>query len=517
MKHNKVPYIIALAAGAMLTYGCSKSFLEAQPKGTDLENSYYGDATEAMNGLTAIYDVVGYQASDFVTKIGTFDAASDDQLAGGGGANDVTALQVMSNYTLTPATGPQGDLWKEFYSGVYRANVLLGKLPNINMDAGQKARFIAEAKALRAYFNFDLVRIFKNVPLLLRPVTTDSIYLITQAAPADVYAQVEADLKDAIAETNLPDQVNVSTDGGRLTKGAVHALLGKVYLYEQKWADAAAELAIVNGTTPGQTNATYGYKLLDNYADLWTSVNTQKFNSESIMEIAFTSTSAGTWDCISCTEGNLLNIMTGPRNYVAKTSAAPGYYSGYSFLVVTPDLYNAIHFDPRYHATIANLDSLQSSGIASYSPGYNNTGYFLNKFIGYTANQTKGGGNVELNFPQNEYEIRLADTYLMEAEALIKSGQPGTAGSRAYDLLNAVRARVGLPAIPATDDNIFNERRLELAGEGHRWFDLVRTGRAATVLASKGFVAGKNEILPIPLTELTNTKLQQSKEWGGTK
>lgn len=516
MKRNKYPYILSLAVGALLTYGCSKSFLEAQPKGTDTEESYYQNAAQAMTALTAIYDVVGFQANDFVTKVGTFDVGSDDQLAGGGGPTDVNALQVFSNYTLTPAVGPQGDLWKFFYSGVYRANILLQKLPDINMDAAQKARFTAEAKALRGYFYFDLVRIFKNVPLLLKPVTTDSIYLQVQAAPADVWAQVETDLKDAIAETNLPNIVDKTTEGGRLSKGAVHALLGKVYLYEKKYPEAAAELAIVNGT-PGQMNSTFGYQLLADYNQLWSSANSNKFNTESIFEVGHTSTSAGNWDCIYCSEGNLLNIMVGPRGYKADAPGAPDYISGYSFLVVTADLFNAIHFDPRYNATIANLDSLSKSKIAEYSPGNANTGYFLNKFAGRVSNKTTGGGAVELNYPQNMYEIRLADTYLMEAEALEKAGQPTGAGSRAYQLLNAVRARVGLSPVNATDNNIFNERRLELAGEGHRWFDLVRTGRAPSVLGSRGFVAGKNEILPIPLTELTNTKLEQSKEWGGTK
>ena len=100
--------------------------------------------------------------------------------------------------------------------------------------------------------------------------------------------------------------------------------------------------------------------------------------------------------------------------------------------------------------------------------------------------------------------MRLADTYLLEAEAL------GGTGARAQALLDAVRARVGLPSIPVSVDAILNERRLELAGEGHRWYDLVRTGRAATVLADRGFVAGKNEILPIPLAELENTQLVQN-------
>ncbi|MCC7317389.1 MAG: RagB/SusD family nutrient uptake outer membrane protein, partial [Bacteroidales bacterium] len=108
-------------------------------------------------------------------------------------------------------------------------------------------------------------------------------------------------------------------------------------------------------------------------------------------------------------------------------------------------------------------------------------------------------------WPVNYIEIRLADVYLMAAEAYLRGG-----GGDAQFFLDKVRERVGLPSIPATLDNIYNERRLELATEGHRFFDLVRTGKAPTTLAFKGFVAGKHEILPIPLQELTNTKLKQN-------
>ena len=121
------------------------------------------------------------------------------------------------------------------------------------------------------------------------------------------------------------------------------------------------------------------------------------------------------------------------------------------------------------------------------------------KFAGKVENKTGTGAPFEINFPTNEYEIRLADTYLMEAEALVRGG--GNA-SRAQALLDAVRARVGLSSVPATFDNIFAERRLELAGEGHRWFDLVRTGKAATVLGPRGYVEGKHDALPIPQSEI---------------
>jgi len=515
MKNSSKKYLaVLLVLGMQWISACSDKFLEIKPKGTDLETNYYRNAQEAFNGLIAVYDVVGWQSSGYITKVGAMNSASDDHYAGGGGPNDISDFQVISNYTLTPATGPQGELWRKGFSGIFRANVILSKLPDVPMDENLKKRYAAEAKFLRAHFYFDLVRLFKNVPLFTSPVSTNEMYNVVQASPEEVYKQIEQDLKEALSEPNLPNQVPVATEGGRATQGAVHALLGKVYLYQQKWNEAAAELAEVNGATPGQLNAKYGYQLLGNFGDLWKSTAATKFNRESVFEVGFTSMSGGTWDCVACTEGNVLNIMTGPRGYTIKAAGAPDYVSGWSFLVVTPDLFNAIHNDPRYRYTIANLDSLEKAGAVSYEKGYMNTGYFLEKFAGRVSNRSTGAGNSELNFPQNLYEIRLADTYLMEAEALVKGGG---SQSRAQQLLDAVRARVGLGSVPATFENIFQERRLELAGEGHRWFDLVRTGQAATVLGSKGFVAGKHEVLPIPLLELENTRIEQNKEWGGTK
>jgi starch-binding outer membrane protein, SusD/RagB family len=243
-----------------------------------------------------------------------------------------------------------------------------------------------------------------------------------------------------------------------------------------------------------------------------------KYNSESIFEVGFTNKSAGNWNCTACTEGNILNIMTGPRGYNPTSATAPDYISGWSYFPVTQSLHDVMRPDPRFIYTIADLDSMKAKGVATYTPGGQNTGYFIEKFAGRKSNSPVGlPGAQELNYPQNMYEIRLADAYLMEAEALVRGGiDGGTAGTRSYQLLNAVRARVGLPPISATFDNIKKERRLELAGEGHRWFDLVRWGDAATVLAADGFVAGKHEYLPIPQNELNNTKLQQSQAWGGS-
>jgi len=310
----------------------------------------------------------------------------------------------------------------------------------------------------------------------------------------------------------LPATITTA-EAGRLGQGAVHAVLGKVYLWQEKWAQAASEFALVNGATPGAS--TYNYKLLTNFADLWKVTN--KFNSESILELAYNTTSNMGWGNVGSGEGNVMGILVGPRNYVPKIAAqAPDYVSGWSVMPFTQEFFDLIHFDPRNKPTVANLDSLEKAGIVSYKHANANTGYFVEKFAGRTS--TKAAvGQLELNFGQNMYEIRLADTYMMEAEALLKSGAAVGAGTKAYIMFNAVRARVGLNPVAVTMDNIMKERRIELAAEGQRWFDLVRWGLAASKLASKGFVGGKNEILPVPERELANSKILQSKEWGGSK
>jgi hypothetical protein len=336
------------------------------------------------------------------------------------------------------------------------------------------------------------------VPLFTEPLPKEEIYNVTQASPEEVYAQIEKDLKEAIAEPNLPDKVPAATEAGRVTKGAAQALLGKVYLYEKKWNDAAAQFADVNGT-PGGTSK-YGYQLLNSFSDIFRVDN--KFSSESIIEITHTSIAASGWGNVSNMEGMIASQMVGPRSY-----NGPIYYSGWGGCPITPSLFNVIHNDPRYATTVADIDSLVNLGLATYVPGYQNTGHFAKKFAPQQSFKNTNAGPAPPNYPQNYIEMRLADTYLMEAEALVQGGGDMI---RAAALLNAVRARVGLDPEEATLENIYNERRLELATEGHRWYDLIRTGRAAAILGPLGFVTGKNELLPIPLPELNNTKMVQN-------
>jgi len=505
MKIKSILYS-TLAVILLAGVSCSKSFLEVSPKGEVLESNYYQTPEQVFSAMVAVYNCTeaeaGYGINWYANKLGPLNSAADECYAGGGSSTDMMMYQVWNNYSMTPANAPSSKFWAMDYAGIYRANLLISKLasPVTGLTDAARDRYIAECKTLRAYFYFELVRLFKNIPLTTEPIATSDMYNILQADPADVYAQIEKDLNEAIPV--LPSTV-ATTEYGRLTKGSAMALLGKAILYENnssRMADAAFWLNKVN--TSGV------YHLLTNYKDIFDPGN--KFNAESIWEISHSGTSQAWWGP-SDFRGNVYCTMIGPRSYSALGSpdADHVYYSGWSFNPIIKAFAAKIHNDPRYKYTVADLDSLVAIGQASYAPdqGYDNTGLFIQKYAPLLKWKATIG-QTELNFPNDVIEIRLADTYLMEAEALLRQTTPDAV--RAKYLLDEVRGRVGLPSVPATLDNIYNERMLELATEGHRWFDLVRTGKAATVLAFKGFTANKNEILPIPLEELNNTKLVQN-------
>ena len=499
LKIYKFP-LIAIVIMATF-FSCSEDYLEVQPEGKFLSESYYLNEEQAYTGIVAAYDLMRKNSGGFENMVAMMNAGSDDHYAGGGNSTDGAGIQSFSNYTLNQFEIPQ-SFWNDFYKGISRSNIMIVKLPDVPMDEALKARFMAEVKALRGYYHFNLVRLFKNVPLVTYVIEPSEWYNILQATPEDVYTQIEQDLLDAIPD--LPTSITDASELGRLTQGAARAILGKVYLEQGKKTEAAEQFAFVNGT-PGGSNQ-YGYKLLENFNDLWQLDNV--YNTESILEVAHTNLNQTGWDTSygDKDEGNMVNTMVGPRGFVDldATDNIPKYSSGWSFNPIVPELYDLLKTDPRFEATVLDLKTLSEQGKVKYTPGYQDTGYFLNKFAPTADEETSLLGEMWLNHRQNMYVIRLADTYLLEAEAL-----NGT-GTRAQALLDAVRARVGLASIPVTPEAVLAERRLELAGEGHRWFDLRRNGKLKAKLASRGFIEGTHEIFPIPYKELENTKIVQN-------
>ena len=485
---NKLPILLIVS---MVLAACGKDFLELEPRGTQLENSFYQTQEELFQGLVATYDVLQWGGTNgWTMKVGLLNAASDDCFAGGSDASDQPSWVAFDGFTLDPFLGPQSGLWNKYYSGIYRANLLLEKLEEASgIEEAFKARTAAEAKFLRAFFYFDLVRFFENVPLITNTLAADAIYTQVQAKSSEVYAQIEQDLNDAKNTFELPSTVPPD-ELGRVTQGAITALLGKVILYqndESRMAEAASifEEVITSGA----------YQLEFDYSDIFNPDN--EFGVESIFEIQYAANQRGGWENFgNGTEGNYDVQFFGMRDYVG-----PIYANGWSFCPVTEELVTFMQNDPRAEHTIIDGNDLKHQG-ASYTEGYQNTDYFIKKYAGLQDDRATDG-EPALNWDYNVREIRLADVILMAAEAYARSGND----AQARDYLNQIRTRVGLQPFtsvsgPALLDAIYSERRLELATEGHRFFDLVRTGRAVEELGDQGFQANKNEVLPIPQTEI---------------
>jgi hypothetical protein len=501
MKLRKYFYAAVLMISAQWLSSCD-SFLELEPMGTQLEGNFYKNQDEVFQALIAVYDVYQWGTSGgYTMKQPLLTAASDEAHAGGSDASDQPNWVAWDNFTLDPFRGPQVGLWQKNYTGIYRANLLLEKIETVEgLEAGFKSRTIAEAKTLRAYFYFDLVRFFGKVPLITGPIPTAELYAQPQAELAAIYTQIELDLNDA--RPDLPAQTNstiAASEKGRLTHSAATALLGKVILQQNETSRMTEAAALFN-----EVNTTAGHALLSNFGDIFRPDN--PFNAESILEIPHSNLAAwGDWGWVNGGEGNVAVQYVGPADY-----NGPEFSNGWGFCPISLKLVNDMQGDPRFVHTIIDGNAMKAQG-AVYNARYQNTDYFVRKYAPLKAYRSSVG-TPELNWPINEIEIRLADTYLMEAEAIVRGG--GSV-SRAQELLDAVRGRVGLGSVPATQDNIFNERYLELATEGHRFFDLVRLGKAAAALGPLGFVADKHEVLPIPQQEIdvTNGTLKQNNNY----
>lgn len=501
MKQRTIKNTFLVLAASLTLGACNKDFLELDPRGTQLEDNFYKNQTELYQGLISVYDVMQWGTSGgYTMKMPLLTVASDEAHAGGSDASDQPSWVAYDNFTLDPFRGPQVGIWQRCYTGIYRANLFLQKVEGVTgLSAAFKARTIAEAKTLRAYFYFDLVRWFGRVPLITGPIPTAELYTQKQAEPAAIYAQIEKDLKEAFPD--LPLTIPVA-ENGRLSRGAAKALLGKSLMFQNDNARMGEAAQLFN-----EVNASGVYQLLPSFGDIFNPAN--RFNAESIWEIPHSNNAAwGDWGWINGGEGNVAPQFIGMADY-----SGPTYSAGWGFAPISLDLVTAMTGDPRFQYTIIDGAALRGGG-ATYNERYQNTNYFIKKYAPMQAFRSPVG-TAEINWPYDEIEIRLADTYLLEAEAILRSG--GNA-ARAGQLLNGdagfvgVRNRLGLPAVAVTLDNIYKERRLELATEGHRFFDLIRTGQAAGVLGPLGFTPNKNEVLPIPQGEIdvTNGSLEQN-------
>jgi hypothetical protein len=365
--------------------------------------------------------------------------------------------------------------------------------------AGKEALF-GEVHFLRAYYYFTLVKFFGDVPLFVdkRLGLTDSKSL-QRSAKADVYKQIEADLTAAVAA--LPA---TQVQKGRITKYAAQALLGKVLLYQGKFDAAATALESVI-----TANA---FSLVSNYGNMFLAAGEN--GPESVFEIQYSNNSPYyNWGGATRGQGNYAVQQTGIRGL--NGSANMPYAAGWSTNLPTQNLAAAYTAgDQRKAVTVLDIEAYKTAnpsfGITYQVAPYKNTGLYNQKYL---PRKGETSGQLELNYTNNFRIIRYSDVLLMAAEAYNRASAPNDVKALGY--LNQVRVRAfGNTAnnIAATGtalrDAIWNERRLELAMEGDRFFDLVRTGQAATKIT--GFKAGKHEVFPIPQQEVEISGLTQN-------
>ncbi|OAV44497.1 RagB/SusD family nutrient uptake outer membrane protein [Lewinella sp. 4G2] len=456
---------------------CEDNFVERAPLYSIDSENYFNAEADYENALIAAYDLL--QPSYLNVMLG--EIASDNTLAGGESATDVIGIQQVDDMIHTPVNAQLKSIWDWMFAGVQRSSYILEFQDKTEFEGREVV--IAEARFLRAYYQFELVKWFGPIPLKgdSRFVLGDETRL-PRSPVEEVYAAIENDLEIAIA--NLPVDAR---DVGRADRGAAQALLGKVYLYQEKYDEAA--------TTLERVIASGKYELVDNYAGLFEL--TGENGPESVFEVQYTDAEGAGFGCLQCSEGNVAVGFNGIRNHTG-----PIYDSGFSFNVPTAEAFNAYEpGDSRQLASVLDIDAWAEETGASFGLGFEHTGYYNRKYIARKGDSNIGDQN--LTNPNNYRSIRYADVLLMAAEALNATGNDEQA--RTY--LNDVRRRAfgdldhDISASgDALRDFILRERRLELMGEGHRFFDLVRTGAAAGAI--DGFTAGKNELFPVPFEEI---------------
>lgn len=461
--------LIILLIGLLALTGCN-DLLDREPLGRLDAGSFFQTGGDAVSAINAAYEPLMFNNANnnFFWAMGV--VTSDNAVAGGDGSRP--GIVEMDFFTYTSRTQEFNDFWVLNYNGITQCNTVLAEVPEIDMDPEVQDRIIGEAYFLRSFYYFWLTQVFGEVPLILEVLPPDELK-VPKASRSDILNQIIADC-DRAAE-RLPDMYG---DGsvGRATRGAAYGLAAKANLYLENWEgvleyiDRLESLGI--------------YALVPDYTDNFRE-GTQN-NSESVWEIQHT------------------NLELGLGNFLNQWWSSNKYGEGYGFAEVTQDLVDEFEAgDPRRPVTLAMNNDPYFELI--YKPSFSSTRYSPRKYVQSDSVVTqKADGDI------NYTAIRYADVLLWKAEALVELGRT----SEALDPLEQVRARARdmadnpaniLPPVTTTDatelmEAIRHERRVELAMEMHRFFDLVRWGLAAETL--EGFQTNKHEFFPIPQIEL---------------
>ena len=504
---NKYIFIASSLALASVVAGCSKNFLEVEPQGQITEVLALTDPEAATKLVGGVYNTLylggfGSNTVGFLWALAN-DVASDDADKGSS-PGDFGDLGQIDNFTYTPNNFIFNNIWSGHYSGIVAANKAIDILGKSTIDETAKTRLTGEARFLRGFYYFNLVRFFGGVPKIISvplPSEGNSDPLNTRVTAADIYSAVIDDLQFAV--DNLPEKGNAATQVGRVNKAVAQAYLAKVYLYQKNWQKV---LELTNAIiTPGQYTLVNDYNLIFREKSVGGQGGIN--NTESIFEVQ-TGINLGE-NAVS----PLFSNGQGPRGRGGWNDL------GFGFNTPTTDLVSAYEAgDTRRNASIIFI----TPTVAGNSPGtvlwdglripskdsVENERYSYKPYHSTIAESPQVNANKDTK-PKNIRLMRYAEVLLMYAEAAAMLGN-----ADGLIKLNQVRSRANLPATTLTQANVWSERRTELAMEQDRFLDLVRQGRAGSVLRAHGkpFVDGKHEVFPIPQAQrdLSGGRLTQN-------
>ena len=484
LKYN----LIAIALLGFSFSSCS-DFLEQNPQ-TDLsENDFYKTADDILSAVNGVYSSL--QEGDIYGNWYVFGEIPSDnprnQLSG-----SVTTQNEFDQFYIDTQNSMIANFWKAAYKVINRTNTVLGRIDGIEINTELANRYKLECKFIRALMYFNLVRVYGDVPLVLKEISISESYDILREPKENVYNQIIADLKEA---QDLPVSYSTAEDG-RATQGAAKALLANVYMTLHKYAEAETILAeIINSGRYSLLENTPGSLNIDGYKNVFSPVNHN--SKEGIFEIQFLKGGYG--------EGSNYANNFAPENSGTNVVAVGGTGGNN---IPEMDIYNA------YEEGDLRRDFSMSLG---YYDNRKNNEWVESRYVCKFMDVPYQNNDASNNYPV----IRYADVILMYAEALNQNGKT----AEACKYLNMTRRRgfgyqtteTSPVDLQTTDKAQFalmveQERRVELAFENHRWFDLIRTGRAVEVMRSKGFSLNEtNLICPIPQKQIdVNPKLTQN-------
>ncbi len=498
--------ILTLLLPVLFSVSCTSEFLEVTPTVTIPESQFYDTEEEINKALIAAYSPLqwmdfsysGFHPIQFLADI----LADDYAGVGGAGEGDIPYLHLMNRYNLSAELSPL-SLWKALYSGVYRSNQVIQNIDRVkDMNEAGRTRILAEARTLRAYYYHWLWRFWGNIPYYTtNPDGVVMDYIIPQLKADQVYEKIMEDLDFATEGNRLSEEVAVS-EVGRFHRFSAYMLRARVVLTQEDETRYASVLTQMNEIIGSGI-----YALTPDFKEIWTDAG--EWNCESIFEVNYSDDPSNrTWDNPYKPGGTVYPTFLCPDCYKGSALATEGY----GFGPVSPALYNAYaDEDSRRDASILNF--MKALPGDSYNRRLDDTGFFNYKYLGRSGGHDQYIANgAEMNFRTNLRVFRYAETLLIAAE--LNTRLPEGNKTEAYTQLNTVRARAyGLKleeldekqSKAATLNNIFEEYRLEFALEGHRFWDLLRFGKADEMLSYKGFTASKR-YLPIPQSEIDRSE-----------